>query len=75
MKVSDQLHAPVAIIPSTYWIRRFVDPRAGLEAVAKIIFASDRNRTPYSSVRNLVSVPEAVRYRQYKLIRSCYLEL
>jgi hypothetical protein len=40
MKMSHQLHAPVALQPGkeafgTYWIGGWVDPRAGLDAVEK----------------------------------------
>jgi len=53
MEVSGQLHAPVLFpggrVPSTQWIRGWVDPRAGLGLLAKReipIIAPAGNSTP-----------------------------
>jgi len=35
MEVSNQLHAPAVLPPSTHWIGGWVVPRAGLETVVK----------------------------------------
>jgi len=39
VELNDQLHAPAALsmgkIPVTHWMARWVDPRVGLDAVAR----------------------------------------
>jgi hypothetical protein len=53
MEVSGQLHAPATLLhdkepPGTHWIRGWVDPSGGLDAMAmkKKIPAPAGNRTP-----------------------------
>jgi hypothetical protein len=49
-EVSGQLHAPSALPPGTHWIGDWVDPRAGLDDVEKILDPTGtRSSTPPSS--------------------------
>jgi len=59
MEVGGQLHAPAALptgerVPGTHWIRDWVGPRVGLDAVVKRdILCPDRESNTCPPVRNL----------------------
>jgi hypothetical protein len=70
MEISGHFHAPRERAPGTHWIGGWVDPRAGLDAVAKRKIPSPcRESNPCRQARGLVAIP-ATNYVSYTQLSS-----